>query len=155
MMKWEDNEQWRKEYENYVNYLENKDCLYNNYCSENDEYYEKLDSLKMIIESMSVIKEVMYTQTEEDIIKWTKEGMNIEINEIIPEDDIFRVSIHIKPMKSKNNKYETENIIYFYEIENEYISRNLIYSKKCASIFDAGDKVIEEFFSILKIFLTQ
>ncbi len=157
MIRWGDDKQWRQEYEDYMNYLENKDCLYSNYYCENSEYYEKLESLKMLIESMAVIEEVIYLQSEEgvDVIRWTAKDMSLEINEIIPENDIFRISIHVNPMKSKNNKYEKENIIYFYEIQNEYITRNLIYSKKCPSIFDDGDMVLEEFFNILKIFLTQ
>ncbi len=153
----ERNRDWKKEYEDYVNYLENKDCFNNNYYYESNEYYDGLEAVKTIIESMAIIKEGMGFILEEDNIniRWTTDDMELHIDNIIPEEDTFCISVHIKPALSKNNNYRKENIIYFYEIQNEYISRNIIYSNSCPSIFNDGNDVLEEIFNVLKIFLTQ
>lgn len=157
MIKWDDDSGWRKEYENYINYLENNDYSNNNHCHESEEYYEKLETVKLIIESISVVKEGFDSAPDEDDVnvRWVVNNMELKLDEIIPESDTFCISVHINTVRSKNANYRKENIIYFYEIQDEYISRNIIFSSNCLSIFNDGNEVLSELFSVLKIFLTQ
>ncbi len=156
MRRREDND-WRKEYEDYINYLEDENYFDNN-CHYNDKgYCKKLEVAKATIEAMNIIEETLYFMSEEsgDSLKWATDDMILEINNIIPEKDIFHVSVHIAPITKIANHERVENITYFYKIQDKYISRNIIYSSKCPPIFDDGEKVLEEFIDVIRIFLTE
>ncbi len=157
MNKWEKNDEWEKEYEEYLNSLKDEECSDDDCYHIDNDYHEKLESVKTIIESIFIIEEEIHFISEEENVKvkWVVDNMELKIDNIIPEKDTFCVSIHIKPLKSKNFKHKRKNIVYFYEIQDRYISRNIIYSSNCPSIFNDGEKVLEELSDALKIFLTQ
>ena len=126
---------------------------------ETFEYLELLEATKCIMDSMLGMAEGIYTIAEIEGLnvsqmEWSVPGLELQINETIPEQDLYYITLHISPLRRSKSSH-CPDIRYAYRIEDEYIERELIVSPEAPPIVDDGRGVLDELVCALKILSTK
>lgn len=100
---------------------------------EDISYEEKICSIKCVLNEMIEIEDFFYYFTakqecEETKIRWGTDAVEIKIDEFIPEEDIFYLTVLVLPVKSKGKRFPTRYSHYFYKIEEDNVSRELFFN---------------------------
>ncbi len=122
----------------------------------NELYQELMEITKQILEGMALTAEGIYAIAQIEGITvtpmlWEVSNIILEINDVIPEEDTFYITVNVFPLKSKDKKYGKESILYCYKIDKEYIGREVLFSPNLPAIYDEGEDVLKEIISILKM----
>ena len=119
---------------------------------QNNDYIEKLETVKEILEIMVDLESGFYCLEdcdEEDLPKmyWETELAEIEINDI--ENDVYYITVCVSPAVEKKGGHAICCIHYFYRIEGNCIEREFAMTFDVPSMTDYGEKVLNELVFIL------
>ncbi len=116
-------------------------------------YNEKVSMLKYMLESMVAMEEYFHYVADTKRLRilnmqWITDVAEIEINDYIPEKDLFYITVYVFPAKTEDD-FPIEYIHYFYRVIGNDVKRELVVTPEAVPFYSEGKKVLEELMFIL------